>query len=137
MEGSTRKSMEWQWVHPWVRHWLIIFQYTLNRLKNCPSECKPYYYRRYVDDIFVLFTSPENLEAFQHFLNDPILTCHMQLEMKSKTQCLFLMYKLFVKIKKLLFLSTGNELLLELIHILRAFYHLLKSLALPDMLKLD
>ena len=25
IEGSTRKSMEWQWVHPWIRHWLILF----------------------------------------------------------------------------------------------------------------
>ena len=33
-------------------------------LQNCPSDFKPSYYRRYVDDIFVLFTSPQHLEAF-------------------------------------------------------------------------
>ena len=38
-------------------------------LQNYPSDFKPYYYRRYVDDIFVLFTSPKYLEAFQNFLN--------------------------------------------------------------------
>ena len=40
-----------------------------NWLQNCPSDFKPHYYRRYVDGIFVLFTSPKHLEAFQNFLN--------------------------------------------------------------------
>ena len=39
-----------------------------NWLQNCPSDLKPCYYRRYVD-IFVLFTSPKHLGAFQNFLN--------------------------------------------------------------------
>ena len=29
-------------------------------LENCPSEFKPVLYRRYVDDIFVLFVLKEN-----------------------------------------------------------------------------
>ena len=33
--------------------------------KNCPSDFKPHYYQQYFDDIFVLFTSPKRLEAFQ------------------------------------------------------------------------
>ena len=40
-----------------------------NWLQNCPSDFKPHYYRWYVDDIFVLFTSPKHLEAFHNFLN--------------------------------------------------------------------
>ena len=39
-----------------------------NWLQNCPSDFKPHSYRRYVDDIFVLFNSPEHLEAFRNFL---------------------------------------------------------------------
>ena len=36
-----------------------------NWLQNCPSDLKPHYYHRlFVDDIFVLFISPEHLEAF-------------------------------------------------------------------------
>ena len=38
-------------------------------LDNCPSEFKPVYYRRYVDDIFVLFSSPDHLPQFQEYLN--------------------------------------------------------------------
>ena len=38
-------------------------------LNECPDEFKPVYYRRYVDDIFVLFRSPVHLEKFQNYLN--------------------------------------------------------------------
>ena len=31
---------------------------------NSPPGFKPHYYQQYVDDIFVLFTLPEHLEAF-------------------------------------------------------------------------
>ena len=51
-------------------------------LRNCPSDFKPHYYRRYVDDIFVLFTSPKHLNA-------NMLTCHLQLNVKSRTECPF------------------------------------------------
>ena len=38
-------------------------------LNECPDEFKPVYYRRYVDDIFVLFRSPDHLEKFRNYLN--------------------------------------------------------------------
>ena len=59
-----------------------------------------------------------------------MLICHLQLEMKSKTECPFLMYRLFVKIQHLPFLSTVNLHLVEFIHILTAFYHLPLNLVL-------
>ena len=31
-------------------------------LNECPDEFKPVYYRKYVDDIFILFRSPVYLE---------------------------------------------------------------------------
>ena len=36
---------------------------------KCPDEFKPVWYRRYVDDIFVLFRSPDHLEKFKNYLN--------------------------------------------------------------------
>ena len=33
-------------------------------LNDCPEDFKPVYYRRYVDDIFALFRSPDHLEEF-------------------------------------------------------------------------
>ena len=38
-------------------------------LNECPAEMKPKFYRRYVDDIFVLFDSIEKLEKFKEYLN--------------------------------------------------------------------
>ena len=38
-------------------------------LDNSPDQCKPVYYKRYVDDIFVPFRSPHHLEKFSEYLN--------------------------------------------------------------------
>ena len=53
-----------------------------------------------------------------------MLTSHLRLKVKSKTDCPFLMYRLAVNIKHLPPLSTVNLPLVEFIHILTAFYHL-------------
>ena len=52
-----------------TRSFAFFVHFEKNWLQNCPSGFKPCYYRRYVDDILVLFTSPQHLEAFQNFLN--------------------------------------------------------------------
>ena len=46
--------------------------YERKYLEECPSEFKPVFYRRYVDDIFVLFKSTDHLEKFCNYFN----TCH-------------------------------------------------------------
>ena len=46
--------------------------YEMKWLEQCPNESKPVFYRRYVDDIFVLFKSAEHLSKFHAYLN----TCH-------------------------------------------------------------
>ena len=38
-------------------------------LADCPSEFKPAYYRRYVDDDFILFPSAECLQLFKEYMN--------------------------------------------------------------------
>ena len=38
-------------------------------LNKCPDEFKPANYRRYVDDTFTLFRSPDHLEKFKNYLN--------------------------------------------------------------------
>ena len=38
-------------------------------LNECPDEFKPAYFRRYVEDIFVLFRSLVYLEKFQNYSN--------------------------------------------------------------------
>ena len=46
--------------------------YEVKWLEQCPKEFKPFFYRRYVDDIFVLFESVEHLSKFR----DYFYTCH-------------------------------------------------------------
>ena len=48
---------------------VFLVHFEKNWLQDCPSDFKPYYYRRHVNNIFVLFTSPQYLEAFRNFLN--------------------------------------------------------------------
>ena len=40
-----------------------------NWLKDCPKNLKPIYYKRYVDDIFVLFNKPEHAQFFLEYIN--------------------------------------------------------------------
>ena len=47
--------------------------YEVKWLEQCPKEFKQVFYRRYVDDIFVLFESAEHLSKFRDYFN----TCHL------------------------------------------------------------
>ena len=53
---------------PTLANALLVY-FENNWLQNFPSDFKPHYYLRYVDDILVLFASLEHLEAFQKFVN--------------------------------------------------------------------
>ena len=44
----------------------FLIQFEKNWLQSFPSDFKSYYFGWYIDDIFVLFNSPKNLEAFRH-----------------------------------------------------------------------
>ena len=48
----------------WILANALLVYFEKNWLQNCPFDFKPHYYRRYIDNIFVLFTSPEYIEAF-------------------------------------------------------------------------
>ena len=51
-------------------------------LNDCPDEFKPVYYKRYVDDLFVLFRSPHHLEKFNEYLN----TKHANIKFTSEKE---------------------------------------------------
>ena len=55
---------------------IFICHYEDIRLSSCSLECKPSYYKRYVDDIFVLFESESQVELFKNFMN----TCHPKMK---------------------------------------------------------
>ena len=50
----------------------VLSFYEVKWLEQCPKEFKPVFYRRYVDDIFVLFESVEHLSKFCDYFN----TCY-------------------------------------------------------------
>ena len=43
--------------------------YKIRWLEQCPKEFKPVFYRKYVDEIFVLFKSAEHLSKFRNSFN--------------------------------------------------------------------
>ena len=36
--------------------------------RDCPNDLKPVSYRRYIDDIFVLFSTPDHADKFREYL---------------------------------------------------------------------
>ena len=59
-------------------------------LQNCPSDFKPHYYRRYVDDVFVLFTSPKHLLVFRNFINGQHANMSFTIERERQNRISFL-----------------------------------------------
>ena len=39
-------------------------------LRDCPSEFKPDFYRRYVDDTFLLYVSSDSIDKFLDYVNN-------------------------------------------------------------------
>ena len=59
-------------------------------LSDCPEDFKPVYYRRYVDDIFALFRSPDHLEKFTNYLNSKHKNIKFAYEKESNNSLPFL-----------------------------------------------
>ena len=48
---------------------LFLGFHEINWLKNCPDSFKPSFYRRYVDDTFILFKNYDHIKKFLEYLN--------------------------------------------------------------------
>ena len=48
---------------------IILSHHEENWLNKCPIKFKPRFYRRYVDDIFVLFESPQSTHSFREYMS--------------------------------------------------------------------
>ena len=68
----------------------FLVHFEKNWFGNCPSDFKPHYYWRYVDDIFVLFTSPRHLETFRNFLNGRHANLSFTIEREKQNRMSFL-----------------------------------------------
>ena len=49
---------------------------------KCPEEFKPVFYRRYMDDIFILFRKEEHLKLFLNYFN----SCHKNVKFTSEKE---------------------------------------------------
>ena len=47
----------------------FLFQHDTKRLNDCPEKFKAVFYKRYVDDTFVLFKGPEHVKSFVDYMN--------------------------------------------------------------------
>ena len=69
-------------------------------LNECPSQFKPVVYRRYVDDIFVLFKSKEHLKLFVNYMNSKHKNIKFTFETEDSNNFSFLDVKITRKNKR-------------------------------------
>ena len=55
-------------------------------LRDCPNDFKPVCYRRYVDDIFALFSSPDHADKFKEYLSSKHPNINFSIK-KEKDSC--------------------------------------------------
>ncbi|XP_069993512.1 uncharacterized protein [Penaeus vannamei] len=60
----------------------FLCHHEINWLKQCPPEFRPVYYRRYIDDTFVLFKHPSHVNLFLNYLNSK----HQSIKFTCETQ---------------------------------------------------
>ena len=66
-----------------------------NWLKNCPKDLKPVYYKRYVDDIFLLFNRPEHAHFFLEYINKKHKNMKFSIETEINGSLSFFDIKIF------------------------------------------
>ena len=59
-------------------------------LNDCPKKFKPVFYKRYVDDIFVLFKRPEHVKPFVDYMNSKHKNINFSFETEKDQQMPFL-----------------------------------------------
>ena len=64
-------------------------------LRDCPKDFKPVFYRRYIDYIFVLFSSPDHADKFREYLSSKHPNIKFYLEKEEDGRLLFLDINVF------------------------------------------
>ena len=58
-------------------------------LSDCPEKFKPVFYKRYIDDIFVLFKRPEHAKTFVDYMNNKNKNINFSFEREKDVQMPF------------------------------------------------
>ena len=64
-------------------------------LNDCPKKFKPVFYKRYVDDIFLLFKRPEHFKSFVDYMNSKHKNINFSFEIEKDEQMPFLNVNVF------------------------------------------
>ena len=92
---------------------------------ECPDEFQPVYYRRYVNDIFVLFYSTDRLKKFKNYLNPKDRNIRFICKEEHKNSMPFLdvlITRTSNGFKTSVYLCTTNPYLVEYIKISTALF---------------
>ena len=65
------------------------------RLNDCPEKFKPMFYKRYVDNIFVLFKRPEHVKTFVDYMNSKHKNINFSFETEKDEKMPFLYVNVF------------------------------------------
>ena len=95
----------------------FLVHFEKNWLQNCPSDFKPYYYWRYDDDNFVLFTSPQLLKTSENFLNDQNANVSFSFESEKQNRMSFLDAQINREDK--IFISKCFKKVMDNIHVVK------------------
>ena len=74
---------------------IFLCKHEENWLDNCPHSFKPLFYRRYVDDTFLIFKEPQHIELFLHHLNSQHPNIKFTSEVENNKSISFLDIKMY------------------------------------------
>ena len=69
---------------------IFLCQYETKWLNDCPLEFKPSFYRRYIDDTFLLFKSASHIPKFLHYLNSKHSSIKFTCDVETNSKLNFL-----------------------------------------------
>ena len=92
-------------------------------LNDCPNNFKPVFYKRYVDDIFVLFKKSEHVQLFVNYMNSKHKNISFSYETEKDGVTLFLEVKIFREKGKFSLICIEKKMLLEYTPTFTALYH--------------
>ena len=73
----------------------LFFHREVKWLNDCPEIFKPVFYKRYVNDIFILFEKPEHVKLFVDYMNSKNKNIDFSFEREKDVQMPFLDVNVF------------------------------------------